>query len=915
MCEISLRKKVLQAAGCCLAVGGVTMAVLFAVYAIRGIWPFGSDNIAYVDTAQFYLESYYRLWDALHGAPLNVNWAAGLAERGNATITSFLLLPDLVFLLVPRDHILEGLSLYLAARLLIVSFAAGLAVHLRFGGLRFVWRVALASLYTLSGFVLQYYCNFFWLWTAALFPLLLYALERLLREGKYILYCLLYAYLVYESVYFTYMITAYILLFAFAYVLFLLPKELRGDRVFRLGMSTAAAAGIAASGWIPGASSLTGTSRFQSNLDTGLLEGITTWDITATRHTLVMLLGMALAIAILIRALRRRRFLTGPEREGADRRLRFFLFLAVMLGIPMIFTNIDTAWHFGQYNYFPMRYGFVVPATLLSAAAVSLGHEREREEPVLPAAVQRRHTVLTCAAAVVVTAALCLLEPRLTAYYREYGTVFLTAFSAREYWLSYFPPFAGCGVLLIILYLLLLRIRPERLAVWLTAAAVVLQLGVNASGLIAPDDSHTASREYDPSFVETADALYEYFSDNEPGALSRAKNADGSLGAGYPVMAGVSAVSSVASENSDLRLGVYRELGYSIEYFRILDTGGTVLSDMMLGVDITLTGSEPDPTLYEDTGTVVDGIHIGRTRYPGCIGLTYDEDDLSDYLDELTFPGRYDKLYRAFTGSDASIAFTPRIALSAEGEGIVHYTLTITVEEEAMIYLASDELLMALRLNGERFTVPTYQNLNYVNYPATFNSNFLYLGTCRDETLTLEFNSGSGITEDNFTVLGLRKALVDTFRTDTGADAVTVTGGVRGESVEITVPKAEAGKRLFLPLTYSRRWIMTVNGEPVEVARVMGTFCSVPLEEGENVIRIERGPARHTFSTGDLISCVSIVLCAVWLVLRRRLQPQVPRWMGTSALTVFCVVTAAVVVMLYVVPAVLFLQQGVIKPF
>lgn len=896
-----------------LAAGGMTVVLLLAVYAVRGIWPFGTDNIAYVDTAQFYLPDYYRIWDALHGAPLHVNWFSGLAEGGNASISTLLSLPNLAFLLVSRDHVLEGLGLYLAIWLAIVAFTASIAVRLRFRGLHPAWQAALVLLYTFSGYVLQYYSNFFWLWVVALFPLLLFSLERLLRNGKYILYTIVFACLAYNSIYFTYMLTAYILLFTLGYTVFILPKELRGDRLLRLGLSTAAAFGISAFSWLRSSASMAGTSRFRSNLDAGLMDGLTTWDITNTRHTALMLLGSALALALLITALRRIRQLSGERYARAKRAERFFLFVLGMLAIPMVFTNIDAAWHFGQYNFFPMRYGFALTGTLLAAAGLSLELWETADTAPAPRDGRSRAIRAVCAAAI--CAALAFLEPRLGAYFREYGAVFLTAFDAKTYWLRYFPLFVGCGVLLTALYLILLRLENRRLTLWLTAAAVLLQLAVNSAGLIAPNDDHVSTREYDPAYVDVSDSLYEYFSETDPTALTRAKNVDSSLNAGYPVLAGVSSASSVNSENSDLRLGVYDELGYTTEYFRILDVGGTVFTDMLFGVDIILSARELDSSLYTDTGVIVDGMHIGTANFPGVIGLTYDEGALDGYLDELSFTGRLNRLYRAFTGSDEALAAEPQATLTAEGAGFVSYTLTCRLPTRSLLYMSSDEMLMRITVNGESLTVPTYQNPDFTVYPAAFNSNMLYLGTFDAGEVTVAFTAADGVTLDNFTLAALDEALLSAFREDADAEGVTVSGSARSDRVTVTVPNAAAGRRLFLPLTYSARWQITVNGRAAAADRTLGVLTSVPLEAGENTVSITRGPSVRTFTAADALSLVSLALCAAWLILRRRAAVTPPRWVYAAAQALFLVIVTAVTAFLYVVPTVLLIARGTVVPF
>lgn len=903
-------RRVFPALCICLAACGLTLLLLAAVYALRGIWPFGADNVAYVDTAQFYLPSYYDIWDVLHGASRNVNWFAGLAEGGNVGMKSLLSPVNLVFLLVPRDHVLEGLSLYLAVYMLLIALISSLVIHLRFRTLSPVWQVVLALCYTFSGFVLQYYANFSWLWIAAVFPLVPFSLERLLRDGKYVLYALVYAYFLYQSVYFTYMVTIYILLFSFAYVMFLLPREMRGDRLLRLGLATAAAAGLTAYWWIGSSSSIAGTSRFQSNLDTGLVKGLSTWNLPNTRHTLLMLLGMSLALALMLRALRRQKLLPPDARARRAGAIRFFALVLGALAIPMIFTNIDTAWHFGQYNFFPMRYGFMLPATLLAAAGLCLQEESAAEIPVRPLRVPG------AAVAVVLAAALAVLEPRLTGFWREYGACFLTAMGTKVYWTQYMPILIGCGVLFTALYLLLLRVK-RRGRTLLLAMAVLLQLGANAFGFLAPNDDHVYTHEYDPAYVDAADSLYGYFSGQEIPPLSRAKNVDNSLNAAYPTIAGVSALSSVRSSNSALRLGVFQELGYTVNYFRILDTGGTVFSDMLLGVDRVLSSVPLDGDLYSDTGAEAGGIRIGEAKYPGVAGLMYPEGSLDGYLDILTLPERLNALYRAFTDSDAALASRLTPAISSEGEGLRTWTLTAELPERSFLYLYADGVLMNITANDRAVAVPSYLNTANTVYPAAFNANLLCLGLFEAGEVAIRFQSPMDIEAAPPELTALSAGRIESFRDDALYDAGTgIAGGE--ESLTVTLNAPRAGLRLFLPLMFRSGWQCTVNGEPAEAQRVLGTLMSLPLQEGENTVSLVYRPAGIRLSAGLVISLAALALIAAWFVLRRRLLPAgavLPRGISAAVRVLFLVIFVAVMLFLYAAPTALLLLRGTVVPF
>lgn len=899
----------------CLAACGLTVLILMAVYALRGIWPFGTDNVAYVDTAQFYLPGYYKLWDALHGAQWNLNWFSGLAEGGSASWSDLLIPANWVFFFVPRDHILEGLSLYLAVYMVVIALVAGIVICLRFPHIRPVWQVCLILLYTFSGFVLQYYCNFGWLWIVAVFPLLLFSLERLLRDGKYLLYAVVYAYYLYYYVYYAYMATLYILLFSFAYCVFLLPKEQRGDRLFRLGLSTAAACGVTAYYWLGSSSSIVGTSRFQSNLDSGLISGFSTWNIPNTRHTFLMLLGMAFVAALLVTALRRQRILP-PERQARRRQvIRFFGFILGMFLIPMVFTNIDTAWHFGQYNFFPMRYGYMLPATLIAAAGLVL-EEEEASPMTAPAGEPVSHLVVRAAGIAALAAVLAVLVPRLDAYFTEYGACFLTALGAKGYW-KYFALYVCCGLAYMGLYCLLFRLKNRRAATVLIAGALLLQLGANAYGLIAPSDDHVYTREYDPAYVEKSDSLYAYFSQRDVSPLARAKNVDNSLNAGYPAIAGVSALSTVASSNSSLRLGVFQELGYTVNYFRILDTGGTVFSDMLLGVQYILSAEPLDEALYAP-GDTVDGIQVGTAKYPGRIGLMFEDGALDGYLDYLTLPDRLNALYGAFTGSTASLACTPACAMSAQGEGLRTYTLTCEVDRDSFLYMAADGMLLNITANGQAVTVPTYQNTQNTVYPATFNSNLLYMGQAEAGTAVIQFQSSSELSMEDITLVALDKGLLDTFYDDAYFDR-DVSVETTDSSVTLTLTADREGMSLFLPLTYSSRWHCAVNGQAVTAEHVLGTLMSVPLQEGENVVTLTRGAYPRTVSAGLVISLVCLALAALWLLLRRfcpRIsQITVPRGVYTATRWLFYAVCGAVFAFVYIAPTVCLLAGGSVVYF
>ena len=982
----SRKKRILSTAGACLASAGLALAVTALVYALRGIWPFGTDNVAYMDAAQFYVPGFYRLWDCLHGlVSADVDWFSGLAEAGGYGWGSFLYPANWVFLLVARDQVLEGLSLYLAVELALIALVAAFAVSVRFPRLGVFWRTLLALTYAFCGFTLQYYSNFSWLDAVGAFPLLLLGLDRLLREGKPGLYTAMYALYLCRSVYYTYMVSLYVLLYALGYCYLVLPGDLRAGRLTRLGLGTALAFGVGAPFWLGGVNAILNTSRFQEHLGTGLLAwnaagtrwavaallalglgalalglarrrekaarlvrpglfamgalgagllfwravsaagsdsglgaGMDVWDLPNTRHTFLMLLGLSLCFALLLRTASVRRACPPEERNAYGRARRFFLYLAGVFVLPMVFTNIDTVWHFGQYNFFPMRYGFMLPATVIGFAGAAL--EQDAAEGAPPVG-RPGLTAVLCGAAVAV---LALKLPVVIGAFKEYGACFLNSIGQAGYF-RYFAALCLCAAAALALYWLLLRTR-RRAALLAVAALFLAQTAANAYGLIAPNDDHTYTHEYDPAYIAASEQLYDAFSGQTLSPLSRTKNVDGSLSAGYPAIAGVSALSSIRSGNSAQRLGMYEDLGYTVNYYRIMDVGGTVFTDMLLGVDRVLSVNALDEDLYIPD-TAVAGVQVGRSRYPGVTCLMYDPDALADYGGCASLTERINALYRAFTDGQSDLAFDPGAALTVRGEGMRTYTLSFDLDRPAFVYMRVNGMAMNITAGGRTVTVPTYLDPGNTVYPAAFNANVLSLGLFPAGTGEVSFTSPMDLTAADVALTCLDKQGLDSFSADAnrdpGAELETYPNGLA-----VTLTADRAGRSLFLPL--GGWWYCTVNGVAVNCQSFLGTMASVPLQPGENRVVLYRGapPAGSGatdrsgpfFSGVRTLALLSLVLLAVWVALEASgtapwREKRLPRWLSVPVQAVFLTAAAAVVGFVYVAPIVSLLAGGTVVWF
>ena len=120
---------------------------------------------------------YAHLWDFMHGkASLWFDWYTGLGTNVSMSISAFSMLSpfNLLLYLVPRNLILESISILTAVKIVFMSVAMYALLNHKFPNLLYPVKTAFAVMYSLCGYVILYgYCFTPWMDIVALFPLLM----------------------------------------------------------------------------------------------------------------------------------------------------------------------------------------------------------------------------------------------------------------------------------------------------------------------------------------------------------------------------------------------------------------------------------------------------------------------------------------------------------------------------------------------------------------------------------------------------------------------------------------------------------------------------------------------------------------------------------------------------------------------
>lgn len=209
-----------------LAAFFVPVLVLVVIFAQRGIFPFGEECFLRTDMyhqyAPFFSEFQYKL---THGGSLLYSWDIGMGVNFSALYAYYLASPmNWLVALCPRQFLIEFMTV-------LIVIKTGLS------GLFFTWYLRkhtgtrefgscfFGIFYALSGYMAAYSWNIMWLDCILLFPVILFGLERLVKEKKGMVYCIALGISILSNYYISIMICIFMVIYAAVLVILYPPKK------------------------------------------------------------------------------------------------------------------------------------------------------------------------------------------------------------------------------------------------------------------------------------------------------------------------------------------------------------------------------------------------------------------------------------------------------------------------------------------------------------------------------------------------------------------------------------------------------------------------------------------------------------------------------------------------------------------
>ncbi len=198
----------------------IPVMVLFGVWIVKGIAPFGSGSLMIVDGLHQYMPFFSEYYEKLkHGDSLLYSWDTGM---GNGFITLwayYLASPlNLIILLFKKISLNTAVSLIVSLKIALSGYT--FSKYLRYKREKGVFDVTIIGFsvaYAFSNFVIGYYWNIMWMDCIMILPIVVLGLEKLIKEDDGRLYVISLFYGLFCNYYIGFMLCVFLVMWYLLY--------------------------------------------------------------------------------------------------------------------------------------------------------------------------------------------------------------------------------------------------------------------------------------------------------------------------------------------------------------------------------------------------------------------------------------------------------------------------------------------------------------------------------------------------------------------------------------------------------------------------------------------------------------------------------------------------------------------------
>lgn len=806
----------------------VPIIIMVIIFIQRGIFPFGEDSFLRTDMYHQYAPFFSEFQEKLKsGGSLLYSWDVGMGVNFSALYAYYLASPlNWLILLCPKSLVIEFMTYSIVLKIGLSGLTMAYYLRKRCGTRDF--GVAFFGIfYALSGYMAAYSWNIMWLDCIFLFPLIVLGLERLVHEGKGLLYCVALGLSIFSNYYISIMTCIFMVLYFMA--LLVLEEEMTWEkfisRSFQFTVYSLLAGGLAAVVLLPEICVLQTTASGDVNFPKTFTQYFPIFDMLARHignveteigldHWPNIYCGVAVLILMLLYLAQKR--ISGKEKAVYCLMLLFFF-------ASFSFNMLNFIWHGFHYpNSLPCRQSYIYIFLVLFMCYRAYMYLQE---------TPWKHVLTAFWGAVVfVILAQKLVTEEHFHFIVYYVAILFLALYLGAFWLCRKGPAYYHRALLY------------------TLAIVSIEAAVNTTVTSVTTTSRTAYKKDNRAVEKLVDLVQPSDSFYRMEKVTRKTKNDGA----WMHFPSVSLFSSTA--NADLSK-LFKKLGCESSTNAYSITGSTPLIDALFSVRYGIYSEEPDST--------------------GLRALVAQEEDTMLYENTWTLPLGYwvdagfEERWDLETGNPADVQNSLTDALgtsqvlelvlntSAEGKTL---SFTPDVSGEYYAYVGNKKI--------EKVTADTWKgSKKFSNVDRGF---LLELGYClagEEVVLTAE-DTKEAMTADvyRFSEEGLAEVYEELAVRPWELTSWTDT------SLEGSISCEESGLMLT-SIPYDEGWTIQVDGVEQPAVKMLGAFTGVRLTPGSHTISMKYYP--EGLKAGWLITAGSLLMLGLiaaggWFWQKRR---------------------------------------------
>lgn len=805
-----------------------TLFIITILFILRHLYPFGNQTISNTDMGQAYLPAYYNLWDFFHGKTglfFNFNIGGGSNIYDTGSIYGFFSPINWLIALSSHNNIVYNINYLFIIKILFISLTSTILFKSLFKNVKDNIIAIYSCLYAFSGYIIIYYTNFPWLDLVGLFPLLVLSLKRIVDNKGFYLYTVLLSLSLIYSFYISYMILLFII-FSTGIYLFIRRKELDIKKItFELGIGTIIALGISAFAILPVIYQTMHSYRFgiaSSSNHSTIISNI-------IFNKLMVICFYGYPYVFLIKGL--------SYWKKDKKKILFYIAIIFLTTITIIHEKANLIWHTGSYLYFPYRFAFI-PILLIYLGSLEYHNIKDKKK-------EKKHIFL------VIPTILILIMTYFYYQYKKLISYEIINKGLSNQAISYL--LAGFIVSIIATFIIT-KLKYKRIRNIFLLAILLIQIIINAYIYIGiPRES--LLREFNDESAFLATEIYEYrLKDND---IYRYKDNDYTLIENYPFITRTPSLSTWHMIDKEQR-ETHNFLGYATYGSKMIDKGGTLFSDQLLGINRIFSLSKLSADYYTLLAKQ-ENYYIYKFNKSLPYGIIYDKDNYFETLDyKISEVDNYNNIYHKLFSTKDNL-FTESNVISEIEKDCDKYI--IDIKKQSDLYFKADiiDSLQEIKINGQTLKMPFINSYNSTNYNNT--SGMVYLGNYKNETVEIIMKKNEKI-EYKPMFLQLDSIKFKKFVENYSQNAIKY----KFQKDKLTINTiSNKNKALFLPITYNQGLKVSINGKAGKIKRAVGNFLSIDLKEGKNEIIISFLPP--LFKLGIVITITSILL----LILIKRL--------------------------------------------